>query len=448
VTEAVAEGEKEAVADEHPSAGSSEASESSAPGPSPPAEHLPALARLHALRGLYPAVASAVGEDVLERLVVATTTRAKQPGGRRVICFDNRHTGRLRSLELLALTNPEAVAPIFSTRGECRSVLDALLALLPAAAGAAQAVRSIRPSELQEVVLQARQRPYATIGTQRVFLTDDPTAVVTAADIRHISARLKSEANSRLFVADRLWRISAMRRPSGPVAGLAIRIAPAVTDAAKLVWDILQQPDTSILVLSPPGMPGRLTMLREMAQITSQWQRVVLLDLSRATAFNASAPCEIGTPCTVALPEGESVRRLMAASIGTHRPDTLIVDQIGQPEEVAATLAAHRRGVRVITSTPGSLRELVRDSGPLRGLLGAFEDTALPDGTLRATRTASAPFRCIVELRAGHPHEWVVVTDVDGAVDALLARRPYKAVRRQPDPQTGLLHSTPITCDP
>lgn len=27
----------------------------------------------------------------------------------------------------------------------------------------------------------------------------------------------------------------------------------------------------------------------------------------------------VGTPCTVALPEGESVRRLMAASIGTHR---------------------------------------------------------------------------------------------------------------------------------
>ena len=46
-------------------------------------------------------------------------------------------------------------------------------------------------------------------------------------------------------------------------------------------------------------------------------------------------------------------------------------------------------------------------------------------------------FDLIVELRRGALHEWRIVFDVAGAVDAILDRQAYACQRRTRDPATG-----------
>ena len=56
---------------------------------------------------------------------------------------------------------------------------------------------------------------------------------------------------------------------------------------------------------------------------------------------------------------------------------------------------------------------------------------------VKATRAGPPIFDLIVELRRGALHEWRIVFDVAGAVDAILDRQAYACQRRTRDPATG-----------
>ena len=104
-----------------------------------------------------------------------------------------------------------------------------------------------------------------------------------------------------------------------------------------------------------------------------------------------------------------------------------------------------------MASAHGDLRKLVKN-GKLRGLVGGVEQQMLGDAAAReeqkrhgdavmskvkATRAGPPIFDLIVELRRGALHEWRIVSDVAGAVDAILDRQAYACQRRTRDPATG-----------
>ena len=142
---------------------------------------------------------------------------------------------------------------------------------------------------------------------------------------------------------------------------------------------------------------------------------------------------------------------VMIECVQNHTPEIMVIDEIGRGSEVEAARTCKNRGVRLVASAHGDLRKLVKN-GKLRGLVGGVEQQMLGDAAAReeqkrhgdavmskvkATRAGPPIFDLIVELRRGALHEWRIVFDVAGAVDAILDRQAYACQRRTRDPATG-----------
>ena len=168
------------------------------------------------------------------------------------------------------------------------------------------------------------------------------------------------------------------------------------------------------------------------------------------------APCGLEGPAAE-----ESLYRLSSACGAmikgelNYSPEVMVIDEICGAEEVEAARACKKRGVRVIASARGNLRQIV-ESTHLKGLVCHSETVAFGDEAAKAdakrrdassgpmnTHTAqggSEPmFDVVVELRGGELNEWRIVMSSADAVGRILDGGDYLVQKRSRDPITGEL---------
>jgi stage III sporulation protein SpoIIIAA len=152
--------------------------------------------------------------------------------------------------------------------------------------------------------------------------------------------------------------------------------------------------------------------------------------------------CEIGGYCDTPHAAVGISRRFMVgkreeqASVMMHcfqsqRPRVMVIDEVDSESDVMAAINCHRRGVRLIAGTTGSLSNVMEDT-KLAPLVGEW--TVSETGM----RLAAKPvFDAIVELKSGALNQWRVITDTMDAVDSILDNRSYTTQLRIRDPEKG-----------
>ena len=122
-------------------------------------------------------------------------------------------------------------------------------------------------------------------------------------------------------------------------------------------------------------------------------------------------PCVGGLSRRMMVPSlDQQSAAVMIQCVQNHTPDVMFIDEIGRPSEVEADeRTCKQRGVRMVASSHGDLRKLIKNR-QLRGLVGAVETVTLGNAWEQAGQELGA----IVELERGRLHCWRVVKDVAG----------------------------------
>jgi hypothetical protein len=188
---------------------------------------------------------------------------------------------------------------------------------------------------------------------------------------------------------------------------------------------------------------------------------VCIVDTSNEIAGDGDVPhpC-VGLARRMMVPSLDQQSAVMIRCVQNHTPDVIVIDEIGRPAEVEAARTCKQRGVRIVASAHGDLRKLLKNC-QLRGLVGGVETVimgdaqasiearargrggdprALGSSKLKDVRAGEPTFDTVIELEMGRLHRWRVVTDVAGAVDAILDGRTYPVQLRSRDPDTGEVH--------
>jgi stage III sporulation protein SpoIIIAA len=403
-------------------------------------------------------------------LVGITADRASSAvrnAGRRSVAFDIASDHRQASAELVRYFRPDdayAVQPM-----QIQTDVDDVLGLLPD-----HLLDKLRqdPSEvsklalnygfalasLSDVIFDIGRRPHCWVRAdgkqERQFLSDDDRILTTTEDIAYIRSKVgRFGSDHRAGLDRKLHRISAMfNRDGSDVAGITIRLGRSVKGNADMLVDILLGSDKCVLVLGAPGS-GKTTIVREATRILAESQNVVVVDTSNEIAGDGLIPHQcIGFARRMMVPSLDQQSDVMVECVQNHTPDVMVIDEIGRPKEVKAARTVKQRGVRIVASAHGDLRGLLKNA-ELRDLVGginvvtmgdamAKEEAAKRGGGATASKTKSTrggepTFEIIVELRQGELHEWRVVTDSAGAVDAILEGREYVAEQRTRNPASG-----------
>lgn len=297
--------------------------------------------------------------------------------------------------------------------------------------------------KLRDIVLDFGRRPSAFFGSERIFLSDDATMLVTYEDLKQMVEGLgesKFGPDNRAGINGCLHRISAMRNKQRHVIGLTLRVGRSVTGNADMIMDLVGSLTDlrCVLILGVPGT-GKTTIVREIARLLANRYNVCVVDTSNEICGDGDAPhpC-VGLARRMMVPKIEEQGSVMVECLQNHTPDVILVDEIGRRPEVDAARTVKQRGVRLVASAHGDLTGLVKNH-VLNGLVGGVESITLGDeaakrnhgSKLQATRQGLPVFDAVVELQKDDLNSWHVVKDVASAVDCILAGKSYNAQQRR-----------------
>jgi stage III sporulation protein AA len=308
-----------------------------------------------------------------------------------------------------------------------------------------------------EIVLDKGRAPTAWVGQERVTIGDDNTnRIVTENDIAHITTKLgRFGSDNRVGLEKQLHRISAIRNRNNDIIGLTMRVGRHVSGSAYIISDLLfDHPNSSILFLGEPGS-GKTTVVREVTRLLAERQNVCIVDTSNEIAGDGDVPhpC-VGHARRMMVQKCETQSDVMVECVQNHTPDVIVIDEIGRSNEVDAARSCKNRGVRLIASAHGDLRQLVKNP-KLRGLVGGIDRVVVGDEEARkrarniygkpiqktkSERAGPPTFEMIVELKRGAHHEWCIILDAGEAVDKILEGGKYSVERRTQNPHTGTFH--------
>jgi energy-coupling factor transporter ATP-binding protein EcfA2 len=235
-------------------------------------------------------------------------------------------------------------------------------------------------------------------------------------------------------------------------------VGRAVYGTIDIVADIIET-GQSVLLLGRPGV-GKTTMLREMARILAENNRVVIVDTSNEIGGDGDIPHPaVGRARRMQVPRPSHQHEIMIEAVENHNPEVIVIDEIGREQEAAAARTINERGVQLIGTAHGNTLENLLLNPTLSDLVGGIESVTLSDeearrrGTQKTVLERRAPptFDVLIEIQARN--QVLVHRDVTSSVDAMLRGEPFDVDFRyrdeagafQHEQQTMLVTSTAVT---
>ncbi|GMH36882.1 hypothetical protein BSKO_04755 [Bryopsis sp. KO-2023] len=310
---------------------------------------------------------------------------------------------------------------------------------------------------LVEIVLDLGRKPQANFGKHEDQIR---STVVSDKDLQLVVSRVDQFGeDNQAGIDGTLHRVSCIRSRRGTVIGLTLKVGKAVKGSATILTDILKE-GKSVLFLGAPGI-GKTTAARDVARVMSKElkKRVVIVDSSNQIGGYGNIPHpSIGGARRMQVSNIDKQHTVMMEAMQNHRPEVVIVDEVGRSEEVDACRSIRKKGVQIIATTHAlRLENLVKDP-ELVAFLGTSQITT--DGDVTASKWAEgsdsskkrneggqcAPaFDVLVEMRSRD--EWFI-HDAEMSVDQIMNGQQVGVQVRSRHSVTGAIQERAMTYRP
>lgn len=366
--------------------------------------------------------------------LVKLLNHAKLPTATSQVCSNEQEADPVTSI------NPsEAFAGPLVVHSE----IESLASILPSDL-AASLNKEAEAESITEIVMDLGRSCYIWKDGNRVPL-GCPNRLTTQANLETVIASLgKIGSGNRAGIEGQLHRASVIRNSEGRVVGLTLRVGRHVAGGTFLISDLLRS-KANILFLGIPGT-GKTTIIREVSRVLSENENVIIIDTSSEIAGTGDIPhAAVAKSRRMFVRSLDEQRNVMIECIQNHRPEVLVIDEIGRLSEAEAARTAVSRGVRLIASAHGSFRSLLQDP-ETKGLVGGLSSVIWGDVSaqewqsnrgeemmrkLRSERSAKPVFDVVVELGTSDTGlKCTVIKNTAEAVDCILDGRHYSVEKR------------------
>lgn len=193
-----------------------------------------------------------------------------------------------------------------------------------------------------------------------------------------------------------LHRVSFIQgRDGDSFIGATIRVGRDVPDTEAGLTHLLDQ-GKSILIIGMPGS-GKTTKLRGISRYLSEdlTRRVIIIDRSDEIAGVGDLPLSaVGASRVMPLSPNFTVEDTILQAIQNHSPEVLVLDEIGNKDEVEVIRSCAKRGVQLIATVHGRDISEILQNPVLSKLLGGVNIVTLSDETaIDSGRPKTSPER-------------------------------------------------------
>nr|YP_010444029.1 Ycf45 [Haramonas pauciplastida]UTE94916.1 Ycf45 [Haramonas pauciplastida] len=239
-----------------------------------------------------------------------------------------------------------------------------------------------KQEKLDEIILDVGRRPQIRFGTKSEYLS---TKVISKQDIQFCTKKIGTFNNKhRSGIKYTLHRISCIKNQHSTIIGLTYRVGRITFGICNIIRDLLKL-NSSILILGRPGS-GKTTMIREISRILSSEisRHVIVVDTSNEIAGGTDIPNRvIGHARRISVRKTMLLGTIMIEAVENHTPQTIMIDEISNENQVKAARTICERGVQLIASVHGINLESLVKNPILSDLIGGIESVTISDESAR-----------------------------------------------------------------